>query len=100
MLEGVSLALAGGQVMILRGPNGAGKTTLLRTLAGLQPPLKGCIDADEGALVYAGHADGIKGALSVGENLCFWAAIFDGGRAFAFSAAVCMVWRSLIVTAF
>ncbi|MFX0543447.1 heme ABC exporter ATP-binding protein CcmA [Roseovarius sp. S4756] len=79
VLEGLSLSLAPGRALILRGPNGAGKTTLLRTLAGLQPPLKGAVQAEEGTLVYAGHADGIKGALSVRENLAFWAAIFAGG---------------------
>lgn len=79
VLENVALALSPGRALILRGPNGSGKTTLLRTLAGLQPPLRGRIDADEAALVYAGHADGIKGALSVRENLAFWAAIFGGG---------------------
>ena len=79
VLEGVTLALAPGQALVLRGPNGAGKTTLLRTLAGLQPPLKGTVQAEEGALVYAGHADGIKGPLTVRENLAFWAAIFGGG---------------------
>lgn len=79
VLENVALALSPGRALILRGPNGSGKTTLLRTLAGLQPPLRGRIGADEAALVYAGHADGIKGALSVRENLAFWAAIFGGG---------------------
>ncbi|WP_281966552.1 heme ABC exporter ATP-binding protein CcmA [Roseovarius nanhaiticus] len=79
VLEGVSLALASGRALVLRGPNGAGKTTLLRTLAGLQPALKGRIEAEEGTLVYAGHADGIKGALTVRENLSFWASIFAGG---------------------
>ena len=87
VLEGVTLALATGQAVVLRGPNGAGKTTLLRTLAGLQPPLKGTVEADEAALVYAGHADGIKGALSVHENLGFWASIFGGGDVDAALAA-------------
>ena len=32
-----------GQLICLLGPNGSGKSTLLRTLAGLQPPLKGSI---------------------------------------------------------
>jgi len=79
VLEGVRVSLAAGRALVLRGPNGAGKTTLLRTLAGLQPPLKGEVHADEGSLVYAGHADGIKGALTVRENLTFWSDIFGGG---------------------
>ncbi len=73
VLEGVSLQLAPGQVLVLRGPNGIGKTTLLRTLAGLQPPVAGSIVGDE--IAYAGHADGLKAGLTVTENLSFWAAV-------------------------
>lgn len=80
MLEGVEFTLGPGRALILRGPNGAGKTTLLRTLAGLQRPLAGHVDAPEAARVYAGHADGIKTALTAEENLIFWADIFGGTR--------------------
>ena len=79
VLEGLSFTLAPGRALILRGPNGAGKTTLLRTLAGLQPPLRGHVEAPPETLVYAGHADGIKSALSAYENLSFWSDIFGGG---------------------
>jgi iron complex transport system ATP-binding protein len=40
-VEGVSLNLAGGQLVALLGPNGAGKTTLLRLLSGELNPSKG-----------------------------------------------------------
>lgn len=76
VLEGLSFSLAAGQALILRGPNGSGKTTLLRTLAGLQPPVAGRIDADPDAIAYAAHADGLKPTLSVRENLEFWAQVF------------------------
>ncbi|RKF13979.1 heme ABC exporter ATP-binding protein CcmA [Roseovarius spongiae] len=76
VLTGVNFTLAPGAALILRGPNGSGKTTLLRTLAGLQPPLGGRIEAPPESLVYAGHADGIKQVLSVAENLTFWARVF------------------------
>ena len=77
-LEGLSFDLGAGEALILRGPNGIGKTTLLRTVAGLQPPTQGRIEADPDAIAYAAHADGLKGALSVAENLRFWADVFGG----------------------
>ncbi|HMH21365.1 MAG TPA: ABC transporter ATP-binding protein [Puia sp.] len=40
----LDLALHAGQLVCLLGPNGSGKSTLLRTLAGLQPALKGSIE--------------------------------------------------------
>jgi iron complex transport system ATP-binding protein len=39
--RGISLALAGSEILCLLGPNGAGKTTLFRTLLGLLKPLGG-----------------------------------------------------------
>ncbi|NJM84132.1 MAG: heme ABC exporter ATP-binding protein CcmA [Tabrizicola sp.] len=75
VLEGVTLALRAGQALLLRGPNGIGKTTLLRTLAGLQPALGGTVSLPPESTVYAAHADGVKAALSVEENLAFWAAV-------------------------
>ena len=76
VLDGVNFTLGPGEALVLRGPNGAGKTTLLRTIAGLQPPVKGKIDCPPDSVVYAGHADGIKPALTVTENLNFWAQVF------------------------
>ncbi|MEM7520750.1 MAG: heme ABC exporter ATP-binding protein CcmA [Pseudomonadota bacterium] len=76
VISGLSFTLAPGRALVLRGPNGAGKTTLLRCLAGLQPALAGAVTGADGALAYAAHADGIKGMLSVTENLRFWASVF------------------------
>ncbi len=73
VLEGLDLGVAEGEVLVLRGANGIGKTTLLRTLAGLQPPEAGEVQGED--IAYAGHADGLKSALTVRENLAFWAAI-------------------------
>jgi heme exporter protein A len=76
ILSDVNFEVAPGTALILRGPNGVGKTTLLRALAGLQPVLAGRVSYDEGEGAYASHADGVKTALSVKENLEFWAAIY------------------------
>lgn len=76
VLEGLSFVLGPGRALILRGPNGVGKTTLLRTIAGLQPALRGQVGLDREAMAYAAHADGIKATLSVEENLAFWASVF------------------------
>ena len=75
LLNDVNFVLKAGQALVLRGPNGVGKTTLLRCLAGLQDPLKGDIDL-EGSVSYAAHAEGIKGSMSVFENLKFWADVY------------------------
>lgn len=74
VLEKVSFEVAAGQALILRGPNGIGKTTLLRTIAGLQPAIDGLVEAPD-SLAYASHADGVKAALTVCENLGFWAEV-------------------------
>jgi heme exporter protein A len=79
VLADVSFSVERGAALILRGPNGVGKTTLLRTLAGLQPPLAGTITCPDGESAYASHADGVKTALTVAENLTFWADVY--GRA-------------------
>ena len=79
VLSGVTFTLEAGQALILRGPNGVGKTTLLRCIAGLQPPLAGRVVLPQPGVIYAAHADGVKGMLSVAENLRFWAAV-QGAR--------------------
>jgi len=87
VLTGLSFGLPVGRALVLRGPNGSGKTTLLRTLAGLTPPVGGKITADPDAIIYAGHADGLKAQLSVAENLHFWASVFGTDRIDAALAA-------------
>lgn len=43
--SGLNLKLRAGELVCLLGPNGAGKSTLMRTLAGMQPPLEGKVEA-------------------------------------------------------
>ena len=68
LFRDVSFELAAGEWLAVRGPNGSGKTTLLRCVAGLTRPEAGEVSR-EGALVYAGHAAGIKDDFSAEENL-------------------------------
>ena len=77
LLSGVDFALNAGQILVLRGANGLGKTSLLRCIAGLQNPVDGQITAPE-TVAYSGHADGLKGQMTVLENLAFWSSIYQG----------------------
>jgi len=77
LLCGVGFALNAGQILVLRGANGLGKTSLLRCIAGLQNPVEGQITAPE-AVAYSGHADGLKGQMTVLENLAFWSSVYHG----------------------
>jgi heme exporter protein A len=76
ILGGVSLVLKPGRALVLRGANGSGKTTLLRTIAGLQPAFEGSVRGAEDRIAYGAHADGLKSALTVEENLAFWAGVY------------------------
>jgi heme exporter protein A len=87
VFRALDFALRPGGALVLAGRNGAGKTSLLRLMAGLLPPASGTLewdtapldpDAHRARLRYIGHADALKAALTVRENLSFWAA-FDGG---------------------
>ncbi|MFN3659587.1 MAG: ABC transporter ATP-binding protein [Pseudolabrys sp.] len=82
-LDGVSLKVERGEIVVILGANGAGKTTLLNVLAGLVHPAPGARIAMAGrelsgtpahAIVEAGIAlvpegRGIFGELTVRENL-------------------------------
>ena len=75
-----------GEAVELRGPNGSGKSSLLRLLAGLNATaagslvLSGLEDEMPTQAHYIGHHEAVKPALTVKENLEFWAS-FQGGVA-------------------
>jgi NitT/TauT family transport system ATP-binding protein len=45
-LDGLSLDIAGAEIVALIGPNGSGKSTLLRAIAGLLAPVRGSVALD------------------------------------------------------
>ena len=82
VFRGLSFALGAGEALVLRGPNGSGKSSLLRLLAGFVRPAAGELSWDgapiaadltahRARLAYVGHADAIKGVLTLRENLAF-----------------------------
>ena len=81
IIRDLSLVVAGGEAIILSGANGAGKTTLLRALAGFLRPVSGSVRIDNGdsektvaeQAHVIGHANAVKGSLTVRENVEFWA---------------------------
>lgn len=68
----VSFEVDAGEVVALLGPNGAGKSTTLSMIAGLLVPDRGTVDVD-GTLGFAPQATGVHLALTVAENLQFYA---------------------------
>jgi heme exporter protein A len=97
VFSGVDFVVAAGQALVLTGPNGAGKSSLLRVIAGLIHPVAGSVMIDGGdpelsvgeQAHYVGHLDPLKPALTVSENLVFWARFLNGrpGRRVAASEA-------------
>jgi heme exporter protein A len=78
---GVAFAIAAGEALVVTGRNGAGKSSLLRMIAGLVRVAGGRLGLEGGdpeltvgeQAHYLGHQDALKPALSVQENLQFWA---------------------------
>jgi len=88
VFSGLDFAAVSGEALAVVGRNGSGKTSLLRLIAGLLIPTGGTIALDGGDSEltlpehchYLGHRDALKPALSVQENLAFWADFLGGER--------------------
>src|ERR1700760_2196078 len=97
VFSGLSFSVESGTALLVTGPNGSGKASLRRMIAGLIRIAAGELaldpaDADRSLaeqVHYLGHLDALKPALSLLENLQFWAAYLgDGGAGMAPSAAL------------
>jgi heme exporter protein A len=69
VFENLSFSLSAGELLALTGRNGSGKTTLLRALAALGRADAGTIVWRDADLAWLGHLDGLKGDLTVAENI-------------------------------
>jgi heme ABC exporter ATP-binding subunit CcmA len=106
-LEGVTLALAQSQTLVVLGPNGAGKTTLLRVLATLLRPHAGGVSVlgcelpgqawrARGRIGLLGHEPMLYRELTPRENLRYHAGLHGvpEKRIEALLAAVAMEGRA------
>lgn len=88
VFAGLDFSARSGEAVAVVGRNGSGKTSLLRLIAGLIVPAAGALALDGGDAEltlpeqchYLGHRDALKPALSVAENLAFWADFLGGER--------------------
>jgi sulfonate transport system ATP-binding protein len=53
-LDGISLTVAPGEILVTIGGSGCGKSTMLRTISGLDPPTQGRVVLD-GTMISAPH---------------------------------------------
>jgi heme exporter protein A len=86
VFAGLGFAVEAGKPLLITGPNGVGKSSLLRLCAGLVRATAGrltLLGGDPELSVgeqahYLGHQDALKTALTVRENLTFWAQFLGG----------------------
>ena len=86
LFQGLGFALNSGELLLLEGQNGSGKTSLMRAIAGMLTLESGEIlwdgedvtrqrQAFHGALVWLAHRTGLKGDLTLVENMRFEASL-------------------------
>ena len=86
LFQGLDFALNPGELLLLEGQNGSGKTSLMRAIAGMLSLETGEIFWNDvavsdqrqefhGSLVWLAHRTGLKGDLTLVENLRFEASL-------------------------
>lgn len=86
LFQGLGFALNPGELLLLEGQNGSGKTSLMRAIAGMLSlesgeilwndiPVNDQRQEFHGALVWLAHRTGLKGDLTLVENLHFEASL-------------------------
>ncbi|PIU03121.1 hypothetical protein COT44_04455 [Candidatus Shapirobacteria bacterium CG08_land_8_20_14_0_20_39_18] len=86
ILNGISLDLREGELVVVMGPNGSGKTTAMLTLAGAIKPIKGNVKARGGVGYVFQNASLQTISMTVNDELSFSPKIqhWDSGRIEAF----------------
>ncbi|WP_432058621.1 ABC transporter ATP-binding protein [Streptomyces sp. bgisy022] len=92
VLRDLSFTVPRGQITGLLGPSGCGKSTLMRAIVGTQAKVSGTLDvlglpaghpALRSRIGYVTQAPSVYDDLTVRQNLDYFAAILDPGRAAA-----------------
>jgi heme exporter protein A len=83
VFQNLNFSVNPGEILHLVGPNGCGKSSLLRIIAGLHPQASGSLEGiieDRTSFHYISHQNGLKGVLTVKENLKFWAPLYGSAH--------------------
>ena len=77
VFQKLNFSVTKNEILYVKGPNGSGKSTLLRVMAGLLRPAAGELywNGEKLSEIEDDFKNAIKGALSVKENLKFWASM-------------------------
>jgi ABC-type multidrug transport system ATPase subunit len=75
LLNSISLEVPPKSVVLVLGSNGSGKSTLLRCIVGLLRPSSGSIAVSTKRIGFCGHSNMFYSALTLKENLHFFARI-------------------------
>jgi energy-coupling factor transport system ATP-binding protein len=81
-LEGLSLSVRAGELVLVLGPTGSGKTTLLRAAAGLLPLAAGVVEVDGAPVVGPASCRGAVGLLFQRPEAQFFALSVEEDCAF------------------